>query len=188
MIKPLVLGSVLGAVVLFLWSTLAWTLIPWPGQPLRSFTNEDAMQQAVIANAPKSGNYLLPNAGTKGLTSEQQQKAMDKVMRGPFIFAAVRLEPLGSMTKYLIVEFLTQFVCALIATLLLLQTSSLSYLGRVGFLTAIGVVIFVGGHIQEWNWWAFSNAYTVMELGAIVIGWVLASLIMSAVVRGKTIA
>jgi hypothetical protein len=118
MIKQLALGSILGAVVLFIWSALAWTLIPWPGQPLRAFTNEDAVQQAVIANAPKSGNYVLPNPETKGLTSDQQQKAMDKMMHGPFIFAAVRLEPLGSMGKYMVIEFLTQLVCAFIATLL----------------------------------------------------------------------
>jgi len=188
MIKQLTLGSILGAIVLFVWSALAWTLIPWPGQPLRTFTNEDAVQQAVIANAPGSGNYVLPNAETKGLTNEQQQKAMDKMMRGPFVFAAVRLEPMGSMGKYMFVEFLTQLVCAFIATLLLLQTSSLSYRGRVVFVAAIGLIIFIGGHVPEWNWWAFSSAYTAMEFGAIVIGWLLASLIMSAVVRGRAVA
>ena len=49
MTKQLLLGSVLGAVVLFLWSAIAWMLIPWPGEPLRSFINEDAV----------IGNYIL---------------------------------------------------------------------------------------------------------------------------------
>ena len=59
--KQLALGSILGAIVLFVWSAIAWMLIPWPGAPLRSFTNEDAVTQAIVANAPQSGNYLLPN-------------------------------------------------------------------------------------------------------------------------------
>ncbi len=43
MTKQLALGSILGAIVLFVWSAIAWMLIPWPGEPLRSFTNEDAV-------------------------------------------------------------------------------------------------------------------------------------------------
>ena len=53
MIRQLALGSILGAIVLFVWSAIAWMLIPWPGEPLRSFTNEDAVAQAITANAPR---------------------------------------------------------------------------------------------------------------------------------------
>ena len=189
--KQLVLGSVLGAIVLFVWSAIAWMLIPWPGEPLRTFTNEDAVAQAIKANATRSGNYLLPNESkrTVGMTNEQYQKveqeAADRMSRGPVIFAAVRLEPFGSMVKPLVIGFITQFIAALLAAFLLLQTSALSYAIRVVFLTVIGVIIFVGGHLDEWNWWSFSNAYIAMQAGAIVIGWVLASFVMAVVVRGK---
>jgi hypothetical protein len=191
MTKQLVLGSVLGAIVLFVWSAIAWMFIPWPGEPLRSFTNEDAMAQAIAANAPRSGNYLLPNMHkrTPGMTDQQYaavEKAMeDRWTRGPIVFAAVRLEPFGSFGAALVIQFLTQFVLALLATLLLLQTSGLSRAGRIAFVAAIGVSIFVGGHVDEWTWWSFSNAYMLMQFGAIVIGWVLAALVISTFVRGK---
>ena len=54
------LGTILGAIVLFVWSALAWMVIPWPGDPLRGFTNEDAVVQTIKANVPRSGNYLVP--------------------------------------------------------------------------------------------------------------------------------
>lgn len=183
--KQLVLGSVLGAIVLFIWSMIAWEMIPWPGTPLRAFANEDAVTQAIVANAPASGNYLLPNPDMKGLTADQQQKAMDKMAQGPIVFAAVRREPFTSMAKPLVIQFLTQLVVALIACFLLLQTSGLAFKCRVLFLTLIGLLIFVGGHVDEWNWWSFSNAYMLMQFGALVIGWFLASLVMSSVVKGK---
>jgi len=192
--KQLALGSVLGAIVLFVWSAIAWTLIPWPGEPLRSFTNEDAMAQAITANAPRSGNYILPNMPkrTLGMTDQQfaaLEKAMaDRWARGPIVFAAVRLEPFGSFGVALLTQFLTQFVLALLATLLLLQTSGLSRGARIGFITAIGLIIFVGGHMDEWTWWSFSNAYMLMQFAAIVIGWLLASLVISTFVRGKAMA
>ena len=192
--KQLALGSILGAIVLFVWSAIAWMLIPWPGTPLRSFTNEDAVTQSITANAPRSGNYLLPNMPrrTPGMTDQQYaaaQKAMeDRMTRGPIVFTAVRLEPFSSMGLALVIQFLTQFVLALLATLLLLQTSGLSRSGRIAFVTAIGVIIFVGGHVDEWNWWSFSNAYMLMQFGALVIGWLLASLVISTFVRGKPAA
>lgn len=191
MTKQLALGSILGAIILFVWSAIAWMLIPWPGEPLRTFTNEDAVLEAIKANAPRSGNYLAPNEPkrTPGMTDEQYNTAMqaaeNKMMRGPSLFTAVRLEGFAFSAKPLVIQFLTQLFLAVIATLLLLQTTGLSYAKRVAFIAVIGVVIFVGGHVEEWNWFGFSNAYLLMEFGAIVIGWVLASLAIAAFVKGK---
>ena len=100
------------------------------------------------------------------------------------IFASVRLEPMNS-NRALLIQLLTQLGMALIASFLLLQTGRLSYKRRVLFVTLIGVIIFAGGHVDEWNWWSFSNAYMLMQFGAIVIGWLLASLFIAAVVRGR---
>src|SRR5437763_8495433 len=194
MIKKLALGTILGGVILFVWSFIAWTLIPWPGEPLRSFTSEDAIMTAIKANAPGSGNYLLPNEVKRapGMTDEQfkaaQQAAMEKMSRGPVVFAAIRLEPFGSMAKPLVIKFVALLVVALLASVLLAHTSGLSYLTRVVLLTIIGLIIFGGANVDEWSWWGFSNAYTAMQLGVQVIGWFLAGLVMSIFVRGKPIA
>jgi hypothetical protein len=194
MIKQLALGTILGAIVLFVWSALAWMLIPWPGDPLRTFTNEDAVLKAIKENAPRSGTYIVPNMAkrTPGMTDQQwnaaMQSAEEKMGTSAFVFASVRLEPFGSMGKPLVIQFLTQLVVALLGTFLLLHTGGLGYRGRVVFLTAVGLIIFVGGHMDEWNWWSFSNAYILMQMGVIVIGWLIASLVMSAVVRGRPAA
>lgn len=192
--KQLVFGSILGAIILFLWSAIAWMIIPWPGEPLRTFSNEDAVVQAIKANAPRSGTYLLPNEvkRTPGMSNEQYEKAAqdaaDRMSKGPLVFASVRLEPFGSMVRPLIIGFFTQLIAALLASFLLSQTTGLAYAARVGFLIVVGLIIFVGGHLDEWNWWSFSNAYIAMQAGAILIGWALASFVMAVVVRGKAAA
>jgi hypothetical protein len=194
MTKQLVLGSVIGAVILFLWSFIAWTFIPWPGEPLRSFTNEDAVVATIKANAPRSGNYLMPNEVRRrsGMTEDQYQKAMqdatNRMMRGPIVFTAVRLEPFGSFPKALVIKFVTFLVAALLASFLLLQTSGLSYAKRVLFLTLPAALIFLGTNADEWNWWGFSNAYTAMQLAILLIGWFMAGLVMALFVRGKSLA
>ena len=191
MVKQLALGTILGALVLFIWSALAWMIIPWPGEPLRHFTSEDAIVAAIKANAPRSGNYLIPNEPQRlpGMTEEQYQKATkdaeDRMNNGPMVFAAVRLEGV-SMAKGMIVGFLTDVIAVFLACFLLLQTDRLSYRGRVLFVAGLGLLVFLAGHLDEWNWWGFSNAYTIMQLGALVIGWFLSGLVIAKFVRGKT--
>ena len=191
MIKQLALGTILGAIVLFVWSALAWMIIPWPGEPLRHFNNEDAMEAAIKANVPRSGNYLMPNEPqrTAGMTNEQYQKATQDAERrmnnGPMVFAAIRMEPM-SMPKAMIIGFITDIIAVFLASLLLLQTDRLSYRGRVAFVAGLGLLIFVAGHLDEWNWWGFSNAYTMMQFGALLIGWILVGVVTSIFVRGKT--
>jgi len=185
------LAAILGALVLFVWSALAWMVIPWPGEPLRGFTNEDAVVQTVKANVPRSGNYLLPIEvkRTSGMTDEQYrtalQNAENRMIQGPMIFASVRLEPMGSMARYMVIGFITDVIAVLLACILLLQTNAASYPARVGFVAGLGILIFVGGHLDEWNWWGFSNAYMLMQFGVIVIGWILAGLVISVFVRGR---
>ena len=88
MLKQLVLGTVLGAIVLFAWSALAWMIIPWPGEPFHTFTNEQAVVDAIKANAPQSGNYMVPHEPkrTPGMTDSQykaaEQAAFDQSARG----------------------------------------------------------------------------------------------------------
>ena len=185
------LAAILGALVLFVWSALAWMVIPWPGEPLRGFTNEDAVVQTIKANVPRSGNYLLPMEvkRTSGMTDEQYrtalQNAENRMIQGPMIFASVRLEPMGSMARYMVIGLITDVIAVLLACILLLQTNAASYPARVGFVAGLGILIFVGGHLDEWNWWGFSNAYMLMQFGVIVIGWILAGLVISIFVRGR---
>ena len=58
--KQLLLATILGAIVLFVWSAIAFTFIPWPGDPLRAFTNEDAVEAAIVANAPHRETTFCP--------------------------------------------------------------------------------------------------------------------------------
>jgi len=191
MIKNLALATVLGAIVLFIWSALAWMIIPWPGEPMRSFTNEQAVVDAIKANAPQSGNYLLPNEvkRTPGMTDEQYNAAMktagDRMSTGPMVFAAVRLDGV-SMTKPMIVGFITDVLAVFLGCVLLRQTDRLTYKGRVAFVAGLGLLIFAAAHLNDWNWWGFSTPYTLMQLGAVFIGWLLAGLVMAKFVRGKT--
>lgn len=184
-------GTILGGSVLFVWGALSWMVLPWRHGTLLAFSNEDAITQAVLANAPRSGVYLLPNTpqGAQGMTPEQakaaQQAEQEKMMKGPMVFASVRLGPMGSMAGFMITGLLIQMLGALLATALLLHARPMSFRGRVLFVLAIALTVGVVAHLSDWNWWGFSTSYTVLEFADLIVGWSLAGLVIAAIAKQK---
>jgi len=116
MLKSLVLGAILGGLTAFIWSFISWSFLPWHQKQLRSFQNEDEVTAIIASHAPESGNYLLPTGPPQeGMTSEQKKAAeeirMQKMQKGPLVFAAVRREGFSSLPRVL----LTQLVCQMFA-------------------------------------------------------------------------
>lgn len=186
MVRSLVLGTVLGGLVMFGWGAVNHMLLPWTTEALLPFTNEEAVRQAVVANTPRPGIYVLPNI-PPNTPREQQQAAMaaaeHKMMQGPMVFASIRLGPAGSMAGMMTVQVLIDLAGGLLATALLLQARPLSYFGRVLFVVGIAAAIAIVGALPAWNWYNFSGLYTLTELADVLVGWVLAGLVIAKVVR-----
>src|SRR5688500_15766219 len=106
MAKKLLLGAIIGGVILFLWGAVSHMLLPFATMGLQRFTNEEAIKQTVVANAPRSGVYFLPFMQEEGLSEEQQNAAFEKAMQGPVIFLAVRLGRARSFGSLLGIQFL----------------------------------------------------------------------------------
>src|SRR6267143_1570921 len=58
--KSLLLGTILGGLAAFTWSTISWTVLPWHQKPMLHFQNEDEVSAVVASHAPQSGIYILP--------------------------------------------------------------------------------------------------------------------------------
>jgi len=188
MLKSLVLGAVLGGLTAFLWSFISWDLLPWHEKQLHSFQNEDEVLAIIASHAPRSGNYLLPTGPSEeGLTADQKKAAqeirMQKMQKGPLMFAAIRKEGFGSFPKTLITQVLYQMLAALLLTWMLLQTTGLSYARRVAFLAVAGLAASVIADLPNWNWWAFSGAYTAVNLIDYTLTWLLAGLVIAKVAK-----
>jgi hypothetical protein len=79
--KSLVLGTILGGLVAFLWSSVSWEVIGWHEKTLQTFQNEDEVSAVIASHATKSGVYLLPGGpSTAGLSAEQKKATEEAVM------------------------------------------------------------------------------------------------------------
>lgn len=111
--KKLLLGTILGGLAAFLWSSISWEVLPWHGKALLFFQDDDAVTAVIASNTTQSGTYLLPgprgrqNPLQEGLTPAQKKDAqaaqMEKMRKGPILlmFAAVRREGFGSFAHAL---------------------------------------------------------------------------------------
>lgn len=189
--KPLALGGLAGGIVLFVWGAISYMVLPWHTVTLHKFADERAVVQTLTANAPESGMYILPNPHKPdpGLTDAQRtadtREAMNRMMRGPFLFAAVSLPGTREMGPALLLNVTGNILSALLATWLLLQTAPAPYGRRVGFVVTIALAAAVIAHYPSWIWWRFSTMYTLVEFSDLLIGWSFAGSVIAALVPNR---
>ena len=156
--KHLVVGAIVGGIILFLWGAVTHAVLP---QPMHYFKDEQAVVQALRANAPVNGIYFGPHG----------------------IFASVAFLPdLGDKTRHIGPNLLRQLFTDMLAALLLaafLTCLPGTVLGRAGWAALAGIVAVALKILPYWNWYGFPPAFIGMEaldlvgkffLGALVLG------------------
>jgi hypothetical protein len=107
------LPIVLGAVAVFITSSLVHMVFKWHHSHYLKFSNEDEVRAAVRKGAPAPGHYVVPHClgGKEMQAPEMQQKYRDGPI-GHFFIAANGVPNLG---KYLGAWFVLSLVIALLA-------------------------------------------------------------------------
>ena len=188
MTKSLILGTILGGLMAFVWSSISWELIGWHEKTMVAFHNEDEVSAVIASHAGQDGTYILPSMpSTAGLTPDQKKSAlaavMQKMQTGPIMVAAVRRGGFGSYSRGLIVQLLSLMAAAFLLTWLLLQTSGLSFARKVAFLAIAGLAASVIVDLPNWNWWGFSGAYTAVNLADSMLTWLVTGLVIAKVAK-----
>lgn len=188
MLKSLVLGTLLGGLVAFVWSTVSWEVLGWHEKTMVKFQNDEEVSAVIASHAPVDGTYILPGApSTEGMSAEQkktvQAALIARMQKGPIMVAAVRRGGFGSFAKGLIIQVLSLLAAAFLLTWLVLQTSGLSYGRKVLFLAVVGLAASVIVDLPNWNWWGFSGAFTAVNLADSTLTWLVAGLAIAKVAK-----
>jgi hypothetical protein len=185
------LGTILGGLVAFGWSTVSWEMLGWHEKAMINFQNDEEVSAVIASHATTDGTYILPGSrSTKGMNSVQKKQTeaalMEKMRKGPIVVAAVRRGGFGSFGQAMVIQVLSLMAAAFLLTWLLLQTTGLSYAQAVLFLAVVGLSASVIVDLPNWNWWGFSGAYTAVNLADSTITWLLAGLAIARVARTGT--
>ena len=190
----ILLAGLLGAVAMFAWTAIAHMATPLGEAGVQNTMKDEELLSALKSTVKdKDGFYMYPSMGlAPDATHDQQSEAMEKYPEkleknpsGFFIYHPAASRPMN-MGKYLTVEFITELVEAFLAVWLLSQTRIVTFGGRVGFVTAVGIVAAIATNVSYWNWWGFPTVYTASYIFIQVVGFFLVGLVAAIMFRRVT--
>jgi hypothetical protein len=188
------LAGFLGAIAMFAWTAIAHMALPLGEAGVENTMNDEELLAALKSTVKnKDGLYIYPTMGLPpDATHAQQSAAMEKYPEkleknpsGFFIYHPPGSRPMN-MGKFLSVEFITELVEAFIAVWLLAQTRIVSFAGRLGFVTATGILAAIATNVSYWNWWGFPTVYTASYILIQVVGFFLVGVVAAIMFRPVT--
>src|SRR2546423_8616699 len=190
----IILAGVLGAVAMFVWTAIAHMALPLGEAGVTELPKDEAVLSALESSAgKKSGLYIYPGMGLGPDATHQQRNAVmdkyvEKLEKNPSGF--IIYHPAGSrpmkMGKFLTIEFITELCEALLAVWLLAQTRIVTFGGRLGFVTAAGIMTAIATNVSYWNWWGFPTVYTASYMFIQIVGFFLVGIVAAIMFRRVT--
>ena len=188
------LAGVLGAVAMFVWTAIAHMALPLGEAGVQNTMDDEALLAALKANVKdKDGLYTYPSMGLgPDATHAQMSEAMktfpaklEKNPSGFFLYHPAASRPMN-MGKFLTIEFVTELCEALLAVWLLAQTRIVTFGGRLGFVTAAGIMAAIATNVSYWNWWGFPTVYTASYMFIQIVGFFLVGIVAAIMFRRVT--
>jgi len=190
--KKILLAGVIGGIVLFVWGWLVWAVLPLHEGDFKTLGNEEAVVDVLRSSAAEHAVYAVPGKPqeTTGMSTEQRKAMMDewakKHQRGPV--ALIVYSPTGTdpmMTAQMILGLLIMMITAAMAAWFLSRSTAAAsgYIVRVIFCGMLGVFASFVVHLMYWNWFYFPLNYTTAMVADTIIGWLLAGLVIGAIVK-----
>jgi hypothetical protein len=128
------------------------------------------------------GLYVFPWMDEeKGLSREAWAEWKEDYEDGPV--GMILYRPAGGdpmATRLFLTQALTDLAAVFIAAILLYFTS-LGFVGRLLFVTALGLFSWLTSSVPMWNWYGYPGEMILAGGIEMIIGWFLAGLVLAAV-------
>ncbi len=187
MILRILLAGILGGAVIFLWGAAAHMVLQFDSS-IRSIPNEDELTSFLRQNLAERGIYAFPyHDPNEPMAGEKWDAYVTKFRKGPtglLIFVpAHENDPMAP--EYLIAEGIVCFALATLTAMLLAQAAPAlqSYVMRLYFVFLIGLIAAISVPFRNWIWWEYPSDYVMLQAAAQAVGFVLAGLVIAAIVR-----
>ena len=166
--KRIIIGSLIGGIILFIWSFLAWAVLPVHLHTYKYSAAQDNILKVLIENLPESGVYALPMADNTNATAfdekyqAESEKLMTEYVDKPIASIYYLKEGYNMGGATMLRGFLFNFLAALAACIMLAPgfAATSSFFGRWWLVLVAGLFINACGPLVQYNWmgtpWAFA--------------------------------
>jgi hypothetical protein len=188
--RKVLLGGIAGGVALFVWSVLAWTLLPLHRPSLGTLGAEARVVDALVDAGTPGGLYVIPGLPDLSGKSRAERAAAlrdweNRIGRGPV--ATLVYRPLGHsparMFRPLARGLVLAMAAALFSAFALSRARIANHLGRVAFVLGAGLFAWLLGPAMQWNWLAFPTGFTLRVLVDAMTGWAIVGVVQAGIVR-----
>ena len=195
MTKKIIIGGVVAGLATFMWGAISHMVLGLGEIGIKQFSNEAPLLAALQANIKEPGFYFFPGMDQSPNQSKEQKAASmkawnDKYLAGPrgiLVYHRDGEQPMSP--KQFLVQLGAQIGIAIIAAIVLAQATSLScYFGRVSLVFLLGLLPFFTIGVPYWNWYGFPTAFTLAELADRLISFLVAGLVLAAMVKPANIS
>jgi len=182
--KKIFIGSLVGAVILFVWSFVAWALSPMHLHTFMYTPAQEAVLRILAENNTESGAYYLPMADNRGVTGmdhayqEASQKVMTENAGKPSATIFYLKEGVPMSMGFLVRGFFIDLIAVLAAVILLAPAyaASPTFFGRWWLSLMVGLLISAASPLIEFNYMGFPWSYTLDIITDIFVNWGLVGL------------
>jgi hypothetical protein len=170
--KKLLIGSLVGAILLFGWQAVSWTAIGVHDNSYKYISNQDSVMTFLVKNLASDGEYLVPRADPQ-LSKEERMKQEETLMSKPWALIHFHQTGETDMTKTLLKGFAGSFICVLLVCLVI-RKFDLPYKTFFSLFTAVltfGVISFLFVWYNQHNWFQTSWNFLWGEMVDDFVGW-----------------
>lgn len=174
--KKLILCALAAAVVVQIWGTISWMILPWHELDFRQFSNDENIATVLRNELQGSGLYTIPNMDPSVHENEAAMTEWNnKARQGPFAFISVRAEGIApGMGLPMSLGFLLNVIIGGLLLWLVRNTSITSLKGRTIFIAVAGTLGGLYVHFSNLIWWHFPFLYSLVGVVDMFITWGLA--------------
>jgi hypothetical protein len=166
--KKLVIGSIVGGILIFIWQTLSWAMLNLHHANQEYTPKQDSILQYLSSQFPEDGSYMVPNY-PPGISREDMEKQMDANKGKPWAQIQYHKTMNIDMTSNIIKGLIVDIVMVAFLCWILMKISPAGF-GTI-FIAClfIGIIVFMNSPYTIHIW--YPKADIMVHLTDALVSW-----------------
>ncbi len=153
--QKLIIGTVVGAIILFCWQWISWGAVNLHGSQLQYTPNQDEVIECLSQHL-KEGQYFVPTIPS-GATAEDHSALVDEKLGTPWAQINYHEKLEMNMLSNMLRGFLTNLVVAFLLCWVLMHFADLTMKDAVLGSLAVGVIGYLTGAYLNSTWFGTNS-------------------------------
>jgi hypothetical protein len=173
--KKWIIGSLVGAILVFLWQFLSWTVLGIHDAEVKYLPEQETVMNQLSSTIKEDGMYMLP--GLPPGSSRTEHEEFGKQMDGkPFATITYRTQYNFDMAKPIIQGFIIDLVLVFLLIYILTRGGTPGSLRIFAGSIALGLFTWLSGPLTGYNWFQLPFETITGHLIDAFVSWGLAGL------------